>query len=66
MHILVSSHQVCCGGRYIHRVELGFNKLSFTMRTGLAGLHHTYLPIIPLYCHALVPFGFLRQVRPLS
>jgi hypothetical protein len=63
MYMLVSPRQICCDGCKIHHVELGFNKLSFTLRTGLVELHLTYLPIIPLYYYAIVPFGFPRQVK---
>lgn len=43
--VTVSLRQVCCNGRLLRRIELGFNTLSliavsqpsFTMCTGLAG-----------------------------
>jgi hypothetical protein len=36
------------------------------MRTGLAARRVTYLHTYPLYWHAMVPFGFPRQVSQLS
>jgi hypothetical protein len=36
-------------GAIFHRWKLGFSKLSFTMRTGLAERHPTYLRAYPLY-----------------
>ena len=45
----------------LHRWKLGFDQLSLTMRTGLAG--HTTLHTFGLACflwHALVLFGFPR------
>lgn len=49
-------------GGIFHRWKLGFSKLSFTLRTGLAARHLPYLQIYPLYQHAIVPFAFRHEV----
>src|SRR6266567_1395105 len=42
--IPASPLQRCCGGCGFHRRELGFDKLSLTLRTGLAKQRRTSLP----------------------
>lgn len=49
-----------------HPWKLGFNKLSFTLHTGLAVHHDTYVLVYPLSSHAVFPFEFPRQVNEVS
>jgi hypothetical protein len=62
--IPASPLQRCCGGCGFHRRELGFEKLSLTVRTYRTCEAATYISSIgPRFpWHATVPFGFRRSL----
>src|SRR5262249_48226379 len=58
----VTSLQACCDERPERRRELGFDKRSLAMQTGLAEHGRTCLPTLPLSRPAVVLVGFPHQV----
>src|SRR5262249_54709620 len=58
----VTSLQACCDERAERRRELGFDKRSLAMQTGLAEQYPTCLLVVPLSRPAVVLVGFPHQV----